>query len=417
MTWLVLLLLLTASAAISGSETTLFSLNRSTLAEFAKSPSALKRCAALLMEQPRRTLLTILLANVVVNTAIFTVAYMALEFLDRWHSGLQAVGGILAPVGVIACGDMLPKSVALANPLRWAPLAAAVVSALRFALSPIVLVLGVLVDALLRLLAPAPSTAYTLTRDELQSLLQLSARDGIIDSRENEMLLGAVALAQTSVREVMTPRVDIRSIAATADSTTARLMAQTSRRRTLLVHGTDLDDIRGLVHSRDLFLNPHARLLALVRPVHYVPEQVNLVQLVRHFRQKRIESAVVVDEYGGTAGVVSAVDVAKRIVGDLPEGGISRLVAVEALDDNTYRLPGDLSVRLWATRFGVGEIDGHIDTVAGLILSRLGRMPRPGDRVHFGNLMLTVESMDRRRIATVLLQRQSQEIDSGVKLS
>lgn len=410
MVWLLLGLLLVASAMISGSETALFALSRGTLAEFRHSPSPLKRSAAFLMERPREALLTVLLANVVVNTAIFALAFIAAERLGDYHAGLRAGASAGVLLSVILFAELMPKAVALANPRRWAPPAGALVSVLQWILGPIISVLGALiVNPLTRLLAPSRRGTEALNRDELESLLQLSARDGVIDSRENQMLLSAVALAETRVREVMTPRVDLKSIPLSAEPATARRIAREARRRSLLVHGADLDDIRGIVQTRDLFLEPLVPLSKLIRPVHYVPEQVNLVQLTRHFRQKKLDSAVVVDEYGGTAGVVSLVDVARHIVGDLPEEGATRSVEIEELEDGSFRVSGDLSVRLWASRFGVQEIDGHIDTVAGLILSRLGHMPRSGDGVTIGNLRLTVESVERRRIASVLLRRDAAE--------
>lgn len=408
MAWLILVVLLAMSAAVSGSETALFSVGRGVLAEFRRSKNPLKRRTARLMERPRRVLLTLLLANVVINTSIFALAFIAAERAGELHPVLRPIASVALLFSVIIFGDMLSKAVALANANRWAPFAGALASLLEIVVGPVVAVLSAaVVDPITRLLAPARPASDSLTREELEALLQQSARDGIIDSRENEMLLGAVALGDTSVREVMTPRVDLQSIPASSDPETAREIAKSARRRSLLVHGANLDDIRGVVLARDLWLKPHAPLHTLVRPVHYVPEQINLVQLTRHFRERRIESAVVVDEYGGTAGVVSLVDVAKRIVGDVPDDGLSRSVDVEELDDNTYRVPGDLSVRLWASRFGVHEIDPHIDTVAGLVLSRLGRVPRPGDAVSIGNVKLLVETIRRRRIATVLLKREA----------
>jgi len=118
--------------------------------------------------------------------------------------------------------------------------------------------------------------------------------------------------------------------------------------------------------------------------------------------------AIVVDEYGGTTGLVTIEDVVGWIVGDLPDADTPRPeAAAERIDENTYRVPGDLSARAWAERFGAGEIDRHIDTVGGLILSRLGRVPRVGDRVRIRNVTLTVEEMNHRRIERVILHHDT----------
>jgi CBS domain containing-hemolysin-like protein len=150
----------------------------------------------------------------------------------------------------------------------------------------------------------------------------------------------------------------------------------------------------------------------LVRRAHFVPEQANLIQLLRYFRTEGMGMVIVVDEYGGTAGLVTLEDVVEWVVGDLPDTDRQRpAVPTERIDESTYRLSGDLSVRLWADRFGGGEIDRHIDTVAGLILAKLGRLPRTGDSVRIRNLTLTVEAMQRRRIERVLLQCTANDVN------
>ncbi len=414
MVWLVLLVLLAASAAISGSETALFSLSRRALDAFRTSGHSLQERVYAVMQHPRRALLTLLLANTAVNVAIFTVAFVAMDQLRGQHPASFAAASAAVLLAVIVFAEMLPKTIALSNAQRLAPTAAGIVSVLEVVLSPPLWFLAFFIlDPMARVLAPGGDGSESVTPEELRFLLEQSALDGVIDTRENEMLVGAVALAGASVREVMTPRVDLQAISLHSDPATARRIATASRHRTLLACARDLDDIKGVISARDLYLTPSASPRALVRPVHYVPEQVNLVQLIRYFREKKIQFAVVVDEYGGTAGFVSLTDVAKRIVGEMVDERGARSVAVEAIDDHTYRIPGDFSVRMWADRFGVQEIDGHIDTVAGLILSRLGRVPKPGDAVRLRNLTLTVETMDRRRVASVVLHRDQPEDSDG----
>jgi CBS domain containing-hemolysin-like protein len=177
------------------------------------------------------------------------------------------------------------------------------------------------------------------------------------------------------------------------------------RGRILPVCGQDLDDIHGVIYARDAFLQPAPTLATTLRPVHFVPEQIKLAHLLRDFRETQRHFAIVVDEYGGTAGFVTVEDVVEWIVGDLPEYGMPHAAPLaERVDERTYRLRGDLSIRDWADRFAVGEIDHHIDTLGGLILSKLGRVPRPGDVVRVRNLTLTVEAMRARRIDRVLLR-------------
>ena len=385
----------------------MFGLTRQELHGLGSSDRALWRRVPRLMERPRRALMTVLITNTAVNVAIFAVSFVALERVaDR--PALAVAGGVGVLLSVIVFGEMVPKGVALAARLRFAPPAAGLLTAIQAAIAPLQWLLAtLLVNPITRLLTPLAAAADAVTTEELRLLVEQSAREGAIDSKENEMLQAVVALGEATVREVMTPRVDLQAIGIEDEPDAAREKMRASGRRRLPVCGQDLDDIRSVVYARDLYLQPNTSIRELVRPIHFVPEQANLVQLIGHFRAEGIRFAIVVDEYGGTAGLASIHDVAKRIVGDLPEEHepVRPAPTAERIDEDTYRLSGNLSVRLWADRFAVGEIERHVHTVAGLILAKLGRLPRPGESVRIRNLELTVEAVSNRRIESVLVKR------------
>ena len=204
----------------------------------------------------------------------------------------------------------------------------------------------------------------------------------------------------------MTPRVDIRSIRDSTSNPDVLAIVKAEKRRRLPIIGRDLDDIRGVLYGRDILLSPDVPMAKLMKPAHFVPEQVNLVQLLQNFRNNNIHMAIVVDEFGGTSGLVTMDDILAYVVGILPDSDQTPPVLSEQIDENTYRISGNLSARAWADRFGVETFDRSVDTVAGIILARLGRLPKTGDTVHIRNLTLTVERLDRRRIDRVLLTRR-----------
>ena len=180
------------------------------------------------------------------------------------------------------------------------------------------------------------------------------------------------------------------------------------------MHGRNLDDIRGILYTRDLLTHTNTPVASLCRPACYVPEQINLLQLIQVLRVKNVQLAIAVDEFGGTAGLVTMEDIVETIVGDLPDPNATRPTPVaERIDRNAYRVSGDLSVREWADRFGVREVDHRVSTVGGLVLAKLGRLPRVGDIIRIRNLSLTVEKMDRHRIESVILRRDDEGSDAG----
>lgn len=410
MIWIVLLLLLTLSAVVSAAETALFSLPPKTLREFEKA-GGLHRRAVRMMREPHAVLMTVLLGNTVSNLAFYVVSFVALEKLGRSFPGVAAAASVAVLLSVIVFGELIPKGLALTNARRVAPMAAGLLWVLKLIFNPVQWLLTVLlVNPITRLLSPARPMSPTVTTEELRLLVEHSARHGHLDSAENEMLQAIVGLTDASVRDIMTPRVDIEWVQLSEQPAKVRAKVLAAKKRIFPACGKDLDDIRGLLHARDMLLSPQTPWRSLLRPVQFVPEQINLSQLMRHFRENRSHFAIVVDEYGGTAGLVTSEDAVEWIVGDLPdEDADLRTPPMERLDDNTYLVAGDLSVREWADRFGVQEIDGQIDTVGGLMLARLGRLPQVGDRIRLRNLTLTVENMKRRRIERVRLHRDTLE--------
>ncbi len=406
MLWLSLALLLACSAIVSSTETALFGLSRRELYEFQRAKRPLHRRVFAIMQRPHRVLMIVLIANTSVNVAIYTVSFFALRRIQDVSSLAAAAGAATVPLAVIVFGEMLPKALALSGPRRFAPSAGGVIAALQLVLGPLQWALArFVVDPITRLLAPGAPPADAISSTELRLLVEQSARDGIINSTENDMLQAIVALTDVGVRHVMTPRVDIRSVRLDWERSAVVDAFRESGRRRLPVCGHGLDDIRGVLYARDLYLNPNATVAQLMRRAHFVPEQVDLMRLLRHFRTERIQMAILVDEHGGTSGLVTGEDVAEWIVGDLPDTDTPRPTPpTEQIDPYTYRLSGDLSARVWANRFAAGKIDKEIDTVAGLILARLGRLPHVGDAVQIRNLTLTVESMVGRRIERVLLR-------------
>lgn len=406
MLWLLLLILLVGSAAVSASETALFRLDRQSLSQCRQSKNRWRHRVWTLMQSPRRVLMTVLMANTAVNVAIFSLSFFLFRSLSQLPPWLSVMASLAAPISVIIFGEMLPKATALTHARKMAPLAGALIDTLQFILAPLRWVLGVfLVEPITRLLAPLEVRAAEVSTDELKLLVEQSAHEGVITSSENEMLQAVVALGEVSVREVMTPRVDIQAVASTIlPEDLIRYMGKSKRRR-IPVFGENLDDIQGMLYARTFFLNPQTPVRKLMRQVRFIPEQANLIQVLRHFREEAIHIAIIVDEYGGTAGLVTIDDVLQHLIGELPDDDSTRAVTMERIDENTYRLSGNLSVRDWADRFGVDEVDRHIDTLAGLLLTRIGRLPKQGDTVHVRNLTLTVETMNHRRIATVLLKR------------
>jgi putative hemolysin len=408
----VLAALLLASGFFSGSETALFTLSRCDLDTFRASSRGLERQAARLARRSNRLLNTLLLGNMLVNVAFSAVAASAVLRLERSLAPGRGKGVWLAAVSaapvlaLILFGEVTPKMLAYTVARRWSVLAAGPLTLIQSVALPVLWVLEHgLVGPLMRLVAPHPAEGGRLTGKELAALMDLSARRGVLDRDAGGILREIVELTDVRACDVMTPRVDMIAFDLSDGRDALVALIRRTRLRRVPVFEDDLDHILGVIHAKRLLLTPDAPLRGLVRPVSIVPEAANLERVLVQFRETHRQMAIVVDEYGGTAGLLSLEDVLEEIVGDIPDMDESPAPpSVQKRGENEYICSGDLSVRDWAEAFGIDLLRGRVSTLGGLVTLLLGRIPREGDSTVFHNLRLTVRAMHGRRVGSIRLE-------------
>jgi CBS domain containing-hemolysin-like protein len=404
-----ILVLLAMSAAFSASEAVLFSLSRVQLERAAASASVLRRRAAQLMARPKSTLLTILIANTAVNVALFAEAYVLFSRLG-YRLGAWAVplAGVASVLLVVVVGEVVPKVLGVSVADRLAPLSAVVVHTVGFVARPLGRIIDlVLAEPFVRIvLGPERSrSAADLSADELKTLLAMSRQGGTLRPLEDTFLRPIVDLSSMRVVDVMVPRVAMKAYDVRASSEGLRALMRESRHKKIPVYDGSLDNMVGLVYAKVLFLNPGKTLRELVVPVRFVPALITCEQLLIHFRSTRSQVAIVVDEYGGVAGLVTLEDVIEQIVGELhdPEEQPAE-PEIQALPEGGYEISGQLSVQYWIEAFGLPQRVERVATVGGLVMAQLGRPAVVGDRVQFGNVELQVVRVRSRRIERLHLR-------------
>lgn len=402
------LLLIALSAAFSGSETVLFSLTRTQLQHDRASASPLRRLAAALMEHPKRTLTTILIGNTAVNVLLYANTYVLFQrlevYLGAW-SGVASVAVSLLLVTIV--GEAIPKTLGVSLTDRLTPLAAPFVHFAGYLLNPLGRLLNVLVvEPLARVFwGRAATAAHNLTTVELKTLLEMSRRHGVINPTEDAFLREVIDLGYLRVRDVMVPRVEVRTYDLNAPVEGLRELMRSTRRKKVPVYDRAVDNIVGLIYAKVLFLNPDKPLRSLVQPVRFVPELITCEQLLLHFRSTKTQLAIAVDEYGGMAGLVTLEDVLEAIVGDLQgPGEVPALPEIVQLGEGEFEVSGRLSVHYWAESFGLPRAEERVATIGGLVTARLGRPARVGDTVRLNNVALEVTSVQRRRAERLRLR-------------
>lgn len=387
-----LLVLVAASGFFSGSETALFSLTRHQRARFDRSDSVTARTILTLLTETRALLITLLLGNMTINVLYFVISSVLL--IKAGESGLVGGGGLaaltVAPLLVIILlGEVMPKLIASRMPDRFASLIALPLLVAHRVLAPVrIASSAVVITPLARLLAP-PAPSPDLSPDELEAMLQLSRHHGVIDHGEQRVLEQVLELSQLKVRNLMVPRVDIQAFNLDEPPQALFQLIRTTRLRHIPAFRGDLDNIIGLVYSRQAMLarpTSPQDLEQLVRQVKFVPELQRADQTLIELRKSGSTFAIAVDEYGGTAGLITLEDLVEHLVGDIPGAyEISGEVEVEPIGENRWRVDADLSVHEWADVFGrhqhfeAARLLASANTVGGLVMAELGRVPDVGD--------------------------------------
>ncbi|UCC22527.1 MAG: HlyC/CorC family transporter [Planctomycetota bacterium] len=401
-----MLLLLVGSAFFSGSETAFFSLSRRQINLLKKSRHKLQNLAAALLKHPKQLLSCLLFGNMIVNVFFFALAsVLTVRIEQQVGPAAAAVTAFFAFCLLVLLGEILPKSLAYtaSKPLSVAAALPAFLCVKVF--RPVVFVFRFLVVELaLRLLLGPVQHPKPITTGEFQALMEQVRKRGLITTDESRLFTEVIELGFLKVRDCLQPRVDMSVCAVTDSAHKARQIMLKNNLTKLPVYAGTIDNIIGMVHLRELLLDPDANLDKLVRKVDFVPEQKTVESLLEFFRKTATDTAIVVDEYGGIAGSICLEDVAEELLGPIElAGGVE---PIEQIGPFEYRLAGNLAIHDWAGAFGIEPAQTRLATIAGLVTAALGKIPKAGDIAYLKNLKFTVERVRKHRIETLILSLQ-----------
>ncbi len=401
-------LLLGCSAFFSGTETALFSLTREQIRKLRKQGHHVEKMLALLTDNPSGLLVAILFGNLVVNILFFCMsAVLALSIAERYGDWGQAAVGAAVLLVVILGGEILPKAVGMAMPERVVRLNSLPLRVWFHFLGPVRRGL----EFITRKMEPEGGHGNRIDAAELKMLVEATQHDHSFGKQEKAIVEDLVVLPEMRVRELMVPRV--KQMFRRADSPAGEALAEAAEQGIELipVYDGDEDNVVGVVEVRDLFVdgNPNRPVGIFAHPVKFVPETKRADEMLREFLEEDLRMVCVVNEYGGLAGTICPEDLLEEVVGEFDA---MEEAEIEQLGETKYRLKGSLGIREWRSLF-VGFVPEEVirnmalDTVSGLVVSLLKRMPKPGDVAEIGNLRFHVEEVRANRIETVILNLQT----------
>lgn len=311
-------------------------------------------------------------------------------------------------------GELVPKNMALAGPLRAAALVSRPLRAFTFVFKPVIVGLNSIANALLRKVGiePAEEISGARSASELGALVRRSAEAGTLDVSTARLVTRSIGVGGLTAVDVMTDRGRVHALSERASAADVVELARRTGHSRFPVIGENIDDVRGLVHLRRAVAVPFERRAevqvtsgSLMSPAPRVPETMRLAELLVQLRDEGQQMAVVVDEYGGTAGVVTLEDAIEEIVGEVTDEHDRRGVGLRQAPGGGWIVPGDMRPdeieRVTPVRI---PDDGPYETLGGLVMYRLGKIPEPGDAVDIEGVTATVESMEGRRIGYVRLE-------------
>ncbi len=435
----IVLALILVSGFFAASEISLITVRRHRLQGLEEEGNRSARTALRLTSDPSRFLATIQVAMTFLGFLASALGAVALSgTVSEWIASIpvdairSASGEIafilitlLIALSSIIIGELVPKTLALGAAERFALAVAEPIGFLERMLSPIVWFVSSISGLLVRALGgkERPQAGY-LSTEELKLLVETGSEQGTIEEDEKEMIHGVIELAETKVHEVMVPRIGIRAVELSDPFEEILDMVVRAGHSRIPVFQENLDNIVGILYAKDLlpYLKPDKSgapkidIRTLLRPPVYVPETKAVDELLHEMQLAKRHIAIVVDEYGGTAGLITIEDIVEEIVGEIQDEYDTEEPLVEPIASDgvlTFRLDGRLSMDDLRDLFDLPdeeeEDEEAYDTVGGFIIHRVGRIPLAGAEVPFRDVTLRVEAADSRRVSKVIGSRERPE--------
>lgn len=331
------------------------------------------------------------------------------------HTVAVTIAFALITVMHVVIGELMPKSVALQYPEKTTLLIAIPMKVITKIFNPLIVALNGLGGLLLRMIKISPTQTSHLAHstEELNMLINASYNEGVLNETEKELLHNVFKFSDLSAKQVMIPRTDMACIPSDITFDELNALAMESQYTRYPVYEENLDHIAGIIHVKDLYsilLNKEEFSVAKVlRPVFLVPETITMDNLLREFQKRQSQIAIVIDEFGGTSGLITLEDVLEEIFGEVQDEFDVEEADIKAIAEDTYLANAMMRLDEIAEFFEVEIIDEDVDTIGGLVVKQLGRIAQVGDVVEIQNLEIDVKEIEGARITKLVIIKKHPE--------
>ena len=398
---IVLLLCLILSGFFSSSETALMSVNKIRIRQMIDEGVPHASLVGNMLEDTQSWLSAILVGNNLVNIAASALATsLAIRFFG--NAGVGIATGVVTLL-VLIFSEITPKSMASLHAERLSLRVAPIIYGLTKFLKPIIFVLTKITNGLIKMMGGARPVNHTnVTEEELRTMMDVSHEEGVLEGDERRLLENVFEFGDAQVRDAMVPRTDVTAVDVDAAYDEIRDAFHTERVSRIPIYENDMDNIIGILHIKDFFLynenKQDFKLRDHMRQAYYTIESKRIADLFEEMRSQRLQMAIVVDEYGGTAGIITMQDIVEVIFGDIDDEYDEADEIIRKVSDHEYWVEGSLRLKELNDLFHLHLESEDFDTIGGLITGELGRLPRQGDVLSIDGLKCQVLEADRNRV-------------------
>ncbi len=356
-----------------------------------------------LRENPSKLLGTILVGNNLVNIGASSIAtVLAINYFG--DTGIGIATGIMT-VLVLIFGEITPKALAAQKSEKISLMVARPISILAYFLSPIVFVFTQIASLFMRLLGcKSNANLPTITEEELKSMVNLGEEEGIIEDHEKTMICNVFDFGDQLIKDVMIQRMDIVAININATYDEIIKIIKTEQYSRYPIYSKRIDNIVGILNVKELVYRDFEEVFDIkkfVKKPYYTFEFMNTAELFKEMKKRRTHMAIVLDEYGGTAGIITIEDLVEEIVGDISDEYDMHTQEIETIQEGEYIVDGSTRIEELNELIGTRIESEHYDSIGGFVIELIGRLPKQGESVEYMNTKFLIENMERNRIRKI----------------
>lgn len=408
-----LLIFLILSAFFSGSETALFSLSKLQLKKMQKEESGWRVNSIIkLLDDPQKTLITILTGNMFVNIAASSLAtYLAIKLFG--DIGIGIASGMMI-FFILIFGEIVPKSLAITNAETIAKKVARPIDITASLIFPIINFFRLIVNMAFHFTSKKrDKERKEITEEDLITLIDVGKDEGVIEEEEKKMIRNIFEFGDTMVKEVMVPRVDMACISSKTKLKSILNLIKEMGHSRIPVYKETIDNIIGILYAKDLLVvyeqwyksKERFDLKKIMRRAYFVPENKKIDDLLDIFQRDKIQIAIAIDEYGGTAGLVTMEDVVEEIVGEIIDEYDKETKLYKIIDNNTIIADGIISIDKINELLNIEIPENDFETLGGFIYDLMGRVPNKNETIEYKNIQITIEQVVKHRIIRVIIKK------------